>query len=183
MKTTESKGGIWGQRPSAAVDNARSQSFPAGGLVDLARAGYQSAPLTVTEFCPEVFAIAEAGGTVTAVRGPRGCAFIDTGYGPRVDEIRRVIADRLEQSPVWLIDTHELPIYDGDLELERGLPVGARALQKLVSEHDPGSQRQQAGSFGWNSPGRNGTRSLVEAARVRRTRKGHPLQLQTREIL
>ena len=36
---------------------------------------------------------------------------------------------------------------------------------------------------GWNSPGRNGTRSLVEAARVRRTRKEHPLQLQAREIL
>ena len=34
----------------------------------------------------------------------------------------------------------------------------------------------------WNSPGRNGTRSLAEPARVRRTRK-HPLRLQTCEIV
>jgi hypothetical protein len=46
MKTTESKGGMWGQRPYAAVDNARSQDFLAGGPIDLARAGNPSEPLT-----------------------------------------------------------------------------------------------------------------------------------------
>jgi uncharacterized membrane protein YphA (DoxX/SURF4 family) len=55
---------------------------------------------------------------------------------------------------------------------------GPRGYQRA-----PRSQHRQARSFGWNSPGRNGTRSLVEAARVRRTRKEHPLRLQTREIL
>jgi len=51
------------------------------------------------------------------------------------------------------------------------------------NQRAPRSQHRQARSFGWNSPGRNGARSLVEAARVRRTRKEHPLRLQTREIL
>ncbi len=31
---------------------------------------------------------------------------IDTGYGPRVPEIRSAIAGALHQSPRWLIDTH-----------------------------------------------------------------------------
>jgi hypothetical protein len=46
---------------------------------------------------PEVFPVAEAGRTVTAVRGSRGCAVVDTDYGPKVDEIRRATADCLEQ--------------------------------------------------------------------------------------
>src|SRR5260370_41277880 len=47
-----------------------------------------------------------AGGTVTAVGGSQECAVIDTGYGPRVPEIRSAIAWALHQSPRWLIDTH-----------------------------------------------------------------------------
>jgi hypothetical protein len=33
-----------------------------------------------------------AGGAVTAIGSPRGCAVIDTGYAPRVNEIRQNIA-------------------------------------------------------------------------------------------
>jgi hypothetical protein len=39
---------------------------------------------------------------VTAVRGSRRCAVIDTDDGPKIDEIRRATADCLEQSPTWL---------------------------------------------------------------------------------
>lgn len=31
---------------------------------------------------------------------------------------------------------YDLPIYDGDLELERGVPDGARTFQAAVAEHD-----------------------------------------------
>jgi len=60
----------------------------------------------VSEFRPKVFAFEGAGGTVTVVRGSKGCAVLDTGYGPRVAEIRRAIASILHQSPRWLVDTH-----------------------------------------------------------------------------
>jgi cyclase len=106
MTKTGSGNGLDGQQSSAGNNADTNQTFPVGGLVDLSRVAYQSAPLTVTQICPEVFAFAAAGGTVTAVRGSQGCAMIDTGYGPRVDEIRRRIADAVRQSPTWLIDTH-----------------------------------------------------------------------------
>jgi len=81
-------------------------SFPVRGLVDLSRATYQSTPLAVTEIRPQVFSFVGAGGTVTAVGGSLGCAVIDTGYRPRVDEIRKAIASALRQPPRWLINTH-----------------------------------------------------------------------------
>ena len=67
-------------------------SFPVGGLVELSRATYQSTPLAVVEIRPTVFSFIGAGGTVTAVGGSQECAVIDTGYGPRVPEIRSAIA-------------------------------------------------------------------------------------------
>jgi len=73
--------------------------FPAGGLVDVSRNTYQRTPLAVTEIRPKVFAFVGAGGTVTVVGGSQGCAMIDTGYRPRVDEIRSAIAPTLGQSP------------------------------------------------------------------------------------
>jgi cyclase len=83
-----------------------THSFPPGGLVDLSRATYQKAPLAVAEIRPQVFSFVGAGGTVTAVGGSPGCAVIDTGYGPRVAEIRSAIFSGLHQSPRWLINTH-----------------------------------------------------------------------------
>ena len=81
-------------------------SFPAGGLVDVARVTYQSTPLTVTKIRPQVFCLVGAGGTVAAVGASQGCAIIDTGYGPRVGEIRSAIVLSLQESPRWLINTH-----------------------------------------------------------------------------
>ena len=90
----------------SSVRVIEGHSFAAGGLLDLSRASYQSAPLVVTEICPRVFAFMGAGGTVTAIGGSKECAVIDTGYGPRVDEIRSAIASTLHQSARWLINTH-----------------------------------------------------------------------------
>jgi hypothetical protein len=53
---------------------ASGQSFPHGGLVDLARDNYQHTSLTVTQVRPNIFAFSGAGGTVTAVSGSQGCA-------------------------------------------------------------------------------------------------------------
>jgi hypothetical protein len=74
-----------------------------GGLVELSRATYQSTPLAVVEIRPMVSSFIGAGGTVTAVGGSQECAVIDTGYGPRVPEIRSAIAWALHKSPRWLI--------------------------------------------------------------------------------
>jgi hypothetical protein len=76
---------------SAVCMNDR-HSFPVGGLVELSPATYQSTPLAVVEIRPTVFSYIGAGGTVTAVGGSQECAEIDTGYGPRVPEIRSAIA-------------------------------------------------------------------------------------------
>lgn len=92
-----------GQQSSVRV--VGHHSFPGGGLVDLSRATYQSTPLVVTEVRPKVFAFIGAG-TVTAIGGSRGCAAIDRGFGPRVEEIRSAIASAVQQSPRWLINTH-----------------------------------------------------------------------------
>ncbi|MCP3721293.1 NADPH-dependent FMN reductase [Paraburkholderia sp. CNPSo 3281] len=40
-----------------------------------------------------------------------------------------------EVTPIRLAD-YSLPLYDGDLEAEYGLPDGAHALQALVAKHD-----------------------------------------------
>ncbi len=82
------------------------ESYPPGGPVDLAREEFQNTPLAIAEIRPNVFTFSGAGGTVTSVCGSQGCAIVDTGYGPRVDEIRRGIAQKFRQSPRWLINTH-----------------------------------------------------------------------------
>jgi hypothetical protein len=90
----------------SAVRMNDRHSFPVDGLVELSRATYHSTPLVVVEIRPTVFSFIGAGGTVTAVGGSQECTVIDTGYGPRVPEIRSAIAWGLHQSPRWLIDTH-----------------------------------------------------------------------------
>jgi hypothetical protein len=87
----------------SAVRMNDRHSFPVGGLVELSRATYQSTPLAVVEIRPTVFSFIGAGGTVTAVGGSQECAVIDTGYGPRVPEIRSAIAWALHESPRWLM--------------------------------------------------------------------------------
>jgi hypothetical protein len=90
----------------SAVRMNDRHSFPVGVLVELSWATYQSTPLAVVEIRPTVFSFIGAGGTVTAVGGSQECAVIDTGYGPRVPEMRSAIAWALHQSPRWLIATH-----------------------------------------------------------------------------
>jgi hypothetical protein len=74
----------------SAVRMYDRHSFPVGGLVELSRDTYQSTPLAVVEVRPTVFSFIGAAGTITAVGGSQKCAVIDTGYGPRVPEIRSV---------------------------------------------------------------------------------------------
>jgi glyoxylase-like metal-dependent hydrolase (beta-lactamase superfamily II) len=93
---------------AAVADNSdvfAQQTFPPAGLVAQSRIAYQRTPLAVMKIRPGVLALSGAGGTVTAIRGSRGCTVIGTDYGPRVPEIRRDIA-ALGQAPHWLIDTH-----------------------------------------------------------------------------
>jgi glyoxylase-like metal-dependent hydrolase (beta-lactamase superfamily II) len=138
-----------GQQLSAGVNAAPDQTFPAGGLVDRARAAYQRAPLTVTQIAPGVFAFAGAGGTVTAVAGSRGCAIIDTGYAPRLDEIWRAVALTLRQHPRWLINTHwHFDHTDGNSKFaEGGAPVFAHATCRARL-----SQDQYVPSLEWRVP-------------------------------
>ena len=82
----------------SAVRMNDRHSFPAGGLVELSRATYQNTPLAIIEIRPTAFSFIGAGGTVTAVAGSQECAVIDTGYGPRVPEIRSAIALALPRS-------------------------------------------------------------------------------------
>jgi hypothetical protein len=93
-----------GQQTSVRVIDGHS--FPAGVLADLSRITYKTTPLIVTEISSKVFALMGAGGTVTAIAGSRDCAVVDTGFRPRVNEIRNAIASALQQSPRWLINTH-----------------------------------------------------------------------------
>lgn len=64
--------------------------------MELSRATYQSTPLAVSEARPKVFSFVGAGGTVTAIGASRGCAIIETRYGPRVGEIGNAISSALE---------------------------------------------------------------------------------------
>jgi cyclase len=82
------------------------QSFPPDGLVALSRVAYQSTPLAIDKLNPRVFVFRGAGGNVTAISGSDGAAVIDTGYGPRVDEIRSSVAWAIGRTPDWLVDTH-----------------------------------------------------------------------------
>ena len=82
------------------------QSFPRDGLVAESRIAYQKTPLTIEEIRRGVFVFRGAGGTVTAVSAPHRAAVIDTGFGPRVEEIRGAIASALPQGVRWLINTH-----------------------------------------------------------------------------
>ena len=95
-----------GPQSPGGVNACPDESFPARGLVDLSRATYQNTPLAIAEIRPKVFTLFWSLGTVTAVGTSEGCAIIDTGYGPRVDEIRRGIPQTLRQPPRWLINTH-----------------------------------------------------------------------------
>jgi hypothetical protein len=70
----------------------RAADFPDGGLADVSRATYRDTPLAITEIQMSIFVC--SGGAVTAIDSPRGCAVIDTGYAPRVNEIRQNIARR-----------------------------------------------------------------------------------------
>jgi cyclase len=81
-------------------------TFPPGGLVDMSRVAYQRTPLATQEIWAGILVLRGAGGNVTAISGSRGCAVVDTGYGPRVDEIARSIALRVHEAPNWLINTH-----------------------------------------------------------------------------
>jgi hypothetical protein len=83
----------------------RAADFPAGGLVDVSRATYRDTPLAITEIQTSIFVFSGAGGAVTAIGSPRGCAVIDIGYASRVNEIRQNIARTVRQSPRWLVNT------------------------------------------------------------------------------
>jgi glyoxylase-like metal-dependent hydrolase (beta-lactamase superfamily II) len=93
---------------NVASDSGSSakQSFPPDGLVALSRIAYQNTPLAIEKIRRGVFVFRGAGGTVTAVAGSDGCAVIDTGYGPRVDEIKSSIKRALSETPDWLVNTH-----------------------------------------------------------------------------
>jgi glyoxylase-like metal-dependent hydrolase (beta-lactamase superfamily II) len=136
-----------GQQSRVRVNT--DQVFPPGGLVDLSRATYQSAPLTVSEIRPGVFVFAGAGGTVTAVAGSQDCAIVDTGYDPRVDEIQRAIAATVQQSPRWLINTHwHFDHTDGNSQFAQGgttLVSHANCRTRL-------SQDQYVPSLEWRVP-------------------------------
>ena len=99
-----------GARESDIVSNTSSvfakQTFPPDGLVAMSHNTYRNSPLITEEVRPGIFAFLGAGGNVTAVTGSERCAVIDTGYGPRVDEIRNAIETTLSQLPGWLINTH-----------------------------------------------------------------------------
>jgi glyoxylase-like metal-dependent hydrolase (beta-lactamase superfamily II) len=82
------------------------ESFPPDGLVAAAREVYRHAPLAGVEIRPGVFTFSGAGGTVTALAALDGTVVIDTGYGPRVPEIRQAIAAAIGRPPTWLVDSH-----------------------------------------------------------------------------
>lgn len=82
------------------------QLFPPGGLVAMSRIAYQNTPLAREKIRQGIFVFRGGGGSVTTVAGSDGCAVIDTGYGPRVDEIKRAITAVLSQTPDWLVNTH-----------------------------------------------------------------------------
>jgi glyoxylase-like metal-dependent hydrolase (beta-lactamase superfamily II) len=128
---------------------ASGQSFPHGGLVDLARDNYQHTSLTVTQVRPNIFAFSGAGGTVTAVSGSQGCAVIDTGYGPRVSEIRHGIASVMHQAPRWLVNTHwHFDHTDGNSAFtESGATIVAHANCRARL-----SQNQYVPSLEWRVP-------------------------------
>jgi glyoxylase-like metal-dependent hydrolase (beta-lactamase superfamily II) len=105
--------------------------------------------LTAARIAPGVFAFAGTGGTVTAVAGSRGCAVIDTGYGPRVGEIRRAVASVLRQPPRWLINTHwHFDHTDGNSMFAEGeAPVFAHANCRARLSRD-----QYVPSLEWRVP-------------------------------
>jgi cyclase len=87
-------------------DGFAKHSFPPDGLVAVARIAYESTPLLTAQIRSGVFVLAGAGGNVTAIAGSRGPAIIDTGYGPRVEEIADGIVGAIGRAPRWVIDTH-----------------------------------------------------------------------------
>jgi len=100
---------------TAADDHARyprneerfaDHSFPPDGLVAKSRIAYLTTPLSRIRVRTGVFVFSGAGGNVVAIEGSRGCVVVDTGYGPRVAEIKNTIEAVLAQEARWLINTH-----------------------------------------------------------------------------
>lgn len=83
-----------------------AHSFPSDGLVAVSRIAYASTPLLTTKIRPGAFVLAGAGGNVIAIAGSQGSAIVDTGYGPRVEEIADGILGTIGRLPGWVIDTH-----------------------------------------------------------------------------
>jgi glyoxylase-like metal-dependent hydrolase (beta-lactamase superfamily II) len=125
------------------------QSFPPDGLVAMSRIAYQNTPLVMEKLRQGVFVFRGAGGNVTAVAGSAGCAVIDTGYGPRVDEIKSGVTGALSEPPKWLVNTHwHFDHTDGDSKFaEDGASVVAHknCLARL-------SQDQYVASLEWKIP-------------------------------
>jgi cyclase len=87
-------------------DGFGRHSFPSDGLVAMSRIAYGSTPLLMAPIRSGVFVFAGAGGNVTAIAGSRGPAIIDTGYGPRLEEMADGIVGAIGRAPRWVIDTH-----------------------------------------------------------------------------
>ena len=95
-----------GANGTAKDDSFAKHSFPPDGLVALSRVAYQQTPLSTSEVRRGVFVFAGAGGNITAIDGSPVCTVVDSGFGPRLAEIERVLAAALPQAPRWLINTH-----------------------------------------------------------------------------
>lgn len=124
-------------------------SFPPGGLVAAAREVYRRTPLAVAEIRPGVIALSGAGGTVTALAASGGTVVIDTGYGPRVAEIRQAIAAALGGPVGWLVDSHwHFDHTDGNAAFAAaGATVVAHANCRARLSRD-----QHVRSLGWHVP-------------------------------
>jgi glyoxylase-like metal-dependent hydrolase (beta-lactamase superfamily II) len=80
----------------------------------------------------------DAGGTVTAVAGSDASAVIDTGYGPRVDEITSGINRALSETPDLLVNTHwHFDHTDGNQAfVEDGATIVAHTNCRVRLSHD-----------------------------------------------
>jgi glyoxylase-like metal-dependent hydrolase (beta-lactamase superfamily II) len=90
----------------ATPDGFAVHTFPQDGLVALSREVYDSTPLLMAEIRPGVVVLAGAGGNITAIRGSRESAIIDTGYVSRVAEIENEVTGGYGRPPRWVINTH-----------------------------------------------------------------------------
>jgi glyoxylase-like metal-dependent hydrolase (beta-lactamase superfamily II) len=95
-----------GRKDGTDHDGLATHSFPPDGLVAVSRIAYGSTPLSMAQIRSGVFVLTGAGGNVTAIGGSPGPAIVDTGFGPRVEEIGNRVVRALGQPPRWAIDTH-----------------------------------------------------------------------------